>query len=150
MIRGAIRTGTARMHRCTCGCAVLFRGTTGVGTHGLPTRSGVSDLTGRVIDAAISLAVVKVFMPPLHFAPPRWPASSCLMMLPSGFIPRVPRIRGERMPLGAGSRRRKKEEQVSRAVASGNLDRCRPDGNTAESSNVCPASQRENVLLTRF
>jgi len=43
-------------------------------------------------------------------------------MLPLGFIPRVPRMQGERMPLGAGSLRRKKEEQVSRAVASGNLD----------------------------
>lgn len=54
MIRRAICTGTARMHRCTRGCVVLFRGTTGVGTHGLPTRSRVSDLTRRVIDAAIS------------------------------------------------------------------------------------------------
>lgn len=56
MIRRAIRTGTARMHKCTRGCVVLFRGATGVGTHGLPTRSRVSDLTGRVIDAAISPA----------------------------------------------------------------------------------------------
>jgi len=54
MIRRAIRTGSIRMHRCTRGCVVLFRGTTGVGTHGLPTRSQVSDLTRRVIDAAIS------------------------------------------------------------------------------------------------
>lgn len=53
MIRRAIRAGT-RMHRCTRGCVVLFRGATGVGTHGLPTRSRVSDLTRRVIDAAIS------------------------------------------------------------------------------------------------
>lgn len=56
MIRRVIHTGTARMHKCTRGCVVLFRGATGVGTHGLPTRSRVSDLTGRVIDAAISPA----------------------------------------------------------------------------------------------
>lgn len=48
---------------------VLFRGATvGVGTHGLPTRSRVSDLTRRVIDAAISLAAEEVFIPPLHLA----------------------------------------------------------------------------------
>lgn len=52
----AIRTGT-RMHRDAHTVAmVLFRGATGVGTHGLPTRSRVSDLTRRVIDAAISPA----------------------------------------------------------------------------------------------
>jgi len=68
MIRRAIRTGSVCMHRCTRGCVVLFRGTTGVGTHGLPTRSRVSDLTRRVIDAAIFLAAEEVFMPPLHLS----------------------------------------------------------------------------------
>lgn len=60
-----------------------FRGATGVGTHGLPTRSRVSDLTSRAIDAAIFLAAsVEVFMPPpLYLASPRDAASSSLCLL---------------------------------------------------------------------
>lgn len=138
MIRRAIRTGTTRMHRCTRGCVVLFRGTTGVGTHGLPTRSRVSDLTRRVIDAAISLAAVEVFMPPLHLAPPEMAG---FVVFDDATVRIYPvRFAGARMPAGAGALRRRKRETGLAQVASGNLDRCWPDRNTADSCSIRPTS----------
>lgn len=110
MIRRAIRTGTARMNKCTRGCVVLFRGATGVGTHGLPTRSRVSDLTGRVIDAAISPA-----------APRRSLCRRCSISRPREarallcvwwcyrhriFIPRVPRMRENGDAFGSSPRKK--------------------------------------------
>lgn len=158
----------SRMHKCTRGCVVLFRRATGVGTHGLPTRSRVSDLTGRVIDAAISPA-----------APRRSLCRRCSISRPREarallcvwwcyrhriFIPRVPRIRG--CPFGSGSprkknrwMRRKRERKTGRRIS---LTRWTPPvisrsvpvgqrhGQSVTSTSCAVATTRREVLLIRF
>lgn len=106
------------MHRCTRGCVVLFRGTTGVGTHGLPTRSRVSDLTRRVIDAAISRGRGGLYAAAASRAPEMAGFVVFSMLLLSGFIPR-----GNGRSNAFGSEFAPRKRKIgTRVVASGNLD----------------------------